>query len=219
MHIFRMSTHSVRRVLKAPVFALCLTLGLSGCSGEPGATSEETPKETSQSPVPSLMKRADALARASVAFREFGEKLKQELQAALAEGGPVNAVNVCAEVAPTLAQESSEKFGFPIGRSSHRVRNTANAPFESLQSYLQKYAESGAGAPTEVFEESGSWVVIAPIVAQPLCLTCHGDPSTFSPELKSALATRYPDDKATGFEAGDLRGVFWATLPRDLSAK
>ena len=48
---------------------------------------------------------------------------------------------------------------------------------------------------------------VEPIVAQPLCLTCHG--KAISEATRAALAERYPDDKATGFEKGDLRGLFW----------
>jgi hypothetical protein len=61
--------------------------------------------------------------------------------------------------------------------------------------------------------------VIAPIPTLPLCLTCHGDPKSFSPELKEALGKHYPADQATGFKDGDLRGVFWARVPRAPSAE
>jgi hypothetical protein len=36
----------------------------------------------------------------------------------------------------------------------------------------------------------------------------HGDPDTFAPEVSQALQKLYPDDAATGFEIGDLRGAF-----------
>jgi hypothetical protein len=34
-----------------------------------------------------------------------------------------------------------------------------------------------------------------------------------SPEVRAALAEQYPDDQATGFEVGDLRGAFIVTGP------
>jgi hypothetical protein len=152
------------------------------------------------------------VSKASVAFKIFGQELKGELQKALAEGGPVNAVKVCRDVASKLAARTSEREGFPVGRSSHRLRSSSNAPSEAIAAYLKKYAQAGAKAPVEVLKEKESWIVVAPILTQPLCLTCHGDPATFSPELKKALSDSYPDDQATGFAAGDLRGVFWAKL-------
>ena len=50
-----------------------------------------------------------------------------------------------------------------------------------------------------------------PITTAPMCLTCHGN--ELSAEVRGALAEHYPADQATGFAAGDLRGVFWVTLP------
>jgi hypothetical protein len=86
-----------------------------------------------------------------------------------------------------------------------------------LQEYLDQYDQTPASeVPVKVVSTHDQWTVIAPIPTQPLCLTCHGDPATFSPELKEALAVHYPNDQATGFKAGDLRGVFWAEVPKSM---
>ena len=50
-----------------------------------------------------------------------------------------------------------------------------------------------------------------PIITAPMCLACHG--SELSVEVKDALAAQYPADQASGYAAGDLRGIFWVTLP------
>ena len=42
-----------------------------------------------------------------------------------------------------------------------------------------------------------------------LCTKCHG--TELKPEVKAKLAEFYPDDKATGFNKGDLRGAFVVT--------
>jgi hypothetical protein len=44
-----------------------------------------------------------------------------------------------------------------------------------------------------------------------MCLQCHGE--ALAPEVTQALAARYPDDRATGFREGQLRGALsirWA---------
>ena len=38
------------------------------------------------------------------------------------------------------------------------------------------------------------------------CATCHGE--SVSPEILAEIKARYPDDTATGFAVGDLRGMF-----------
>jgi len=51
-----------------------------------------------------------------------------------------------------------------------------------------------------------------PTAAEP-CLTCHGsglDPA-LKPEIERLL---YPDDQATSFKAGELRGAFTVTIRR-----
>ena len=39
---------------------------------------------------------------------------------------------------------------------------------------------------------------------------CHG--SGLDPALKAEIERLYPDDQATGFKAGELRGAFTVTI-------
>jgi hypothetical protein len=55
--------------------------------------------------------------------------------------------------------------------------------------------------------------VLKPIAIEPLCLSCHGDPASMKDDVKAALKQRYPADKATGYQIGDLRGALWAEVP------
>jgi hypothetical protein len=57
--------------------------------------------------------------------------------------------------------------------------------------------------------------VIHPIGTLGMCTTCHGSEASMDPELGARLAESYPDDQATGFAVGDLRGWMWAEVPRD----
>ena len=50
-----------------------------------------------------------------------------------------------------------------------------------------------------------------PTAAEP-CLMCHG--SGLDPALKAEIDRLYPDDQATGFKAGELRGAFTVTIRR-----
>jgi hypothetical protein len=51
-----------------------------------------------------------------------------------------------------------------------------------------------------------------PMSIQPLCLTCHGPVENIPEKLRSALAAYYPDDRATGYNNGDFRGVVRVTI-------
>lgn len=149
--------------------------------------------------------------RALDAFQEVKSRLLGRLGQALQEGGPVMAIEVCREEAPRLTTGS---VAFPLGRTSHRLRNPKNVTPKWAQAYLDKFASQPAEkAPTWVVPLEGRVGVIAPLATQALCLQCHGDPRAMSGELRSSLERLYPSDQATGFELGQLRGVIWAEVP------
>ena len=45
-------------------------------------------------------------------------------------------------------------------------------------------------------------------IERPVCLSCHGPPGSLDPEVTTALKNLYPQDEATGYRMGDLRGAF-----------
>lgn len=161
--------------------------------------------------------RADGRLESSRAIAaEFQQTLGGELKSALAEHGPVHAIEVCADVAPAIAREASAASGAGVGRTALRVRNPDNAPDAGARAVLEDFRErvaGGAAMPVEHFEahDDGSARYMRAIVMQPLCVTCHGEP--LAGDVAEALAAHYPDDAATGFEVGELRGAFVIDWP------
>lgn len=154
------------------------------------------------------------------ASRELAAALQGELgsrlQAALAEGGPVGAINVCRTAAPGIATRLSERSGAQVGRTALRIRNPANAPDPGERAVLEGFAQrfaAGEGGPMEDYQSlpDGRTRYMRAIVTQPMCLACHG--STLAAPVRQALAEHYPADEATGFSAGDLRGAFVVEWP------
>jgi len=153
--------------------------------------------------------------RAKSAFEAVGKRLIPRLTKALNEGGPVEAVKVCREVAQPLTDEAGKEVGFAVGRTSHKLRNPANASPAWLQTLVTDSAgKKGADVKPLVFHLGDRVGVASPIVAIEMCLQCHGTDEQLKPEVKQILAEQYPDDQARGFAAGDLRGWFWAELPK-----
>jgi hypothetical protein len=141
---------------------------------------------------------------------------KRELQQALQEGleqGPEEAIAACRLRAPEIATALSRE-DVRVGRASHRLRNPANAAPEWVRPVLEGYlSEASDRAPRTVALAEGRRGYVEPILAQPLCLTCHGD--AIAPALASRIEQLYPQDRAVGFQVGDLRGVFWVEFPAD----
>lgn len=189
---------------------ICLMLagsGLSGCA------------EGIDSGVDSEHAAEDLRIEAS---RTYANRLQTELGArlksALAAGGPVQAITVCQIEAPGIAR-ALETEGGPsyVGRTALRVRNRANDPDDEARAVLAEFElELGPDAPPPsrfITRADGSARYLQAIPMQPLCIACHG--SKLSTEVSEALAERYPQDEATGFAVGELRGAFLIDWPAD----
>ncbi|MHB1045809.1 MAG: Tll0287-like domain-containing protein [Thermoanaerobaculia bacterium] len=146
--------------------------------------------------------------------------LQGELFAAIKSGGPVKALEVCRSRAPEIATATAMGTPWRIARTSSRVRNGANAPDEWEARKLEEFAtrlsageELGALEAWEVVEVAGrpAFRYMKAIGTASPCLTCHG--SALKPEIASKVRELYPDDRAVGFAAGDLRGAFTLSRP------
>jgi len=119
--------------------------------------------------------------------------------------------------APETAREAGAS-GIAVGRTSHRLRNPANAPEPWMEPLIEHYVgrppEPGSHRTVDLGERGTGYV--EPIYLQPLCVTCHGE--AVDPGLLAAIRERYPEDRATGFRPGELRGLFWAVVPPDAPA-
>lgn len=151
------------------------------------------------------------LEEGSAAILPFKRGMKAALMAGLQEG-PDKAIAACSVEAPKLAAEASTG-GIRVGRTSTKLRNPSNAPKPWMEPVLERYAEDvKAREPVVVAIDRQTVGYVEPIYVQPLCVTCHGE--AIAPDIQAALDELYPSDQATGYAPGDLRGVFWAELPR-----
>lgn len=154
----------------------------------------------------------EEVGRGAALVAALKSELVQELMAGM-EQGPVNAISVCKEQAPAVA-EALSKDGVLIGRTSHRLRNPANTAPDWVAPVLKSYLDDDTNrAPTfvELPDDREGYVEV--LVTQPLCLACHGE--SLDPDVAEQIQASYPEDEATGFEVGELRGVVWAEYPVD----
>jgi hypothetical protein len=166
----------------------------------------------------------DALAQAQATLAPFKRELKTALLEGMAEG-PIEALQVCRVEAPRIAAENATDT-IELGRTSHRLRNPSNAPRPWVEPILAEYVSLSEPSPaSEDAEASDAKALeprvvrlsqdrmgyVEPIRVQGLCLTCHGP--ALDPELAAEIERLYPEDRATGFAAGDFRGVFWLEMP------
>ncbi|MDL0430235.1 DUF3365 domain-containing protein [Marinobacter sp. TBZ242] len=164
---------------------------------------------------PAAQPTDEMVAQARSMVKTFGGSLREALQAAIKEGGLTNGIGVCNTIAPEIAADNSNEE-WTISRTSLKVRNPDNAPtqWQEMQLHAMEKQPVKNGKPVEVWqvsEASGqpAFQYMSAIPTQKLCLGCHG--KSIDPDVKARLSELYPEDQATGFSEGDLRGAFVVT--------
>jgi hypothetical protein len=146
---------------------------------------------------------------------QFAGQLKPQLKQALQSGGPAHAVSVCAEAAPAIAESLSLESGWIIRRASDKNRNPAAQPdtWEITQIDAFKAAVlAGETRGLEHAEQTAEGFRYAKAqLTEGLCLTCHG--KQLDDTTLNALKAFYPEDRAQGYELGEVRGIFSLTKP------
>lgn len=163
---------------------------------------------------------ADDAARAQAAVNDLGTQLRSALMARVKAEGPVAAIDFCHDQAPLIATEVAKKHGLSIGRTSVRTRSPGNAPADWQRVVLADFetrAQAGSAPQTLRFSSSEGLPegialrYMQGIATEAPCLACHGQ--TLAEPVAQAIKAHYPEDAATGFREGQLRGAFWVEVP------
>ncbi|MCL4185443.1 MAG: DUF3365 domain-containing protein [Burkholderiaceae bacterium] len=148
--------------------------------------------------------------------------LLQVLTAELERGGPAGAIEVCRDKAPEMARAASARTGWNVRRASLRNRNPKGVPDAWERAVLERFdAQAAAGASGATLEthqvvtEDGKpyFRYAKALPTQALCVQCHGDPATLGTAVKARLQALYPDDRATGYAPGQIRGALFLKKP------
>lgn len=168
------------------------------------------------------LKDHSALIKSRPIVTQFMQTYKKILLKAMNSSGASGAISVCADTAQMIAHSIGERESVTIKRVSSRWRNPANAPdrFEDsvLTLFEKKKSVGEVNDQTEYFTvvltDSGTVArYLKPIIVQPVCLSCHGNVQSLTEEIRRTLKNRYPEDRAIGYSAGDLRGAVSVVLP------
>ncbi len=183
----------------------------SGGSNE-GASGQAPPALSAEEREAFLKKGAEITGATFVA-------LSGQLKSALQEEGVAGAVQYCNLVAYPLVDSLSRVHQADIRRTSLKIRNPEDRPSSAERAALEEYqAKKATGEPLlPKVEATGATTVsfYAPILIQDACLKCHGKiGETLQEEDYAIIKELYPEDEATGYQAGDLRGMWSVTFRR-----
>jgi len=186
-----------------------LLLVAAGCRDEPPP------------PPPAVVARTpeDAKKIAMEASGALLGTLVQRLTDELRMKEPHEALDVCSAEAQGITRQVREKYGIDIHRTALRIRNPENEPdaYERawMEAALKRDDVNPAGEAEVVTNPDGTRELryVRPLYLAQLCTECHGPRDGLSPQVVAALKQRYPNDRATDFVPGDLRGIVSARVP------
>lgn len=190
---------------------IALLLFTVGCN-RPPRTPEAAPRKAAWTPLEKVEMSPQLkaqLERSMLAIRDLGSGLLKELSEGLDAEGPSGGIEICRQKAPEIAMAVSHRYHLKIGRSSVKLRNPKNRAPEWARSSIT----NGEAVARYFRGPGGELGVLAPIRLKSQCLMCHGGEEDIDDSVRAALAEHYPDDQATGFAEGDLRGWFWVEVP------
>lgn len=146
-------------------------------------------------------------------FKALSEKLTEQMKL----GGPAQAIPFCNVEAMPLTQQLSDQYDVTIKRTSDKWRNPTNKPSEREQEIINNYhkliSEKQEITPIVEVDSNNKKHYYAPIKLKANCLACHGKVDEFvSVKTDSIIKSLYPNDKAIGYNEGDLRGIWSITF-------
>lgn len=161
------------------------------------------------------------IAQARILTKSYASALHNTLKPALKSSGPAGALKACNVSVPSITHMVNNQSEWQVSRTSLKPRNQANMPSEWEKSVLLQFeSQKQQGVNPKALEASAiiergdkrylRYMKAIPTAQKP-CLACHG--SNIKPQLLQQIRLLYPQDKAIGFNAGDLRGAFSLTLP------
>jgi hypothetical protein len=148
---------------------------------------------------------------AAALAQRFVSQLKPQLQQAMADGGPTLAIEVCSSMAPRIADSLSAESGWLVKRVSLKSRNASRGQPDKwerqvLQQFDKRQQAGEAAKAINHGETRGTqYRYMQAQGVEAVCLVCHGE--NLAQPVRATLEQYYPDDWATGYSLGQVRGA------------
>ncbi|MBW7840399.1 MAG: DUF3365 domain-containing protein [Chitinophagaceae bacterium] len=151
---------------------------------------------------------------------EAQKALLSKVTKAIADSGVNGAVAFCNENAIPITDSLSNAFHAQIKRISNKNRNPDNVLKTETDimawNLIEGMAREATAPPAQhvVLQEGNKIFYYKAItLGMPTCLKCHGNKDTdIAPETLQLIQAKYPNDKAIGYQLGELRGLWKIAL-------
>lgn len=150
-------------------------------------------------------------------------KVIATMQEAVTNEGVAGAIPVCKDLAPQLIRKKREETGWDIRRVSLKTRNAERGTPDAWEATqladFDRRAAAGEKPETietsEIVSTNGRPVLryMKALPVSEVCLSCHGPVDGLDADLRQKLADHYPNDRATGYAKGQIRGALTVKRP------
>lgn len=195
------------RTIQNSLYALTLLL-LASCTGQPKITEKaDHDLQLSDSAISLYRQHGQAIVQQSF------KALSQALTTAIEEGGVEHAIQFCNVQALPITDSMAQLFHADVQRVSLKNRNPVNLADSIEAGFIYRLEQkmlNGIEVNDTLFVSSdGKMTFLAPILMAPACLKCHGtEGKEMTSQTLAAIGQLYPQDKATGYQLGELRGLW-----------
>ncbi len=155
-------------------------------------------------------------------IKMLGGTLKAEVKKRMKDDPTgLQAAYLCSKSAQSITKDVNAKFpeGVRVYRTALKYRNEKNKPdatdIEVMKKLDAQIKMKDFKKKPVVVNLDDKYRVYIPLITQKLCLKCHGNPEKMDSKVKETISKNYPNDKATGFKEGSLRGVIVAEIKKD----
>ena len=178
---------------------------LMGCSEQPttDSTAQAAPDSTLRATVQREIEALDAM-RSGLARTIDDEAVDQGTFA-----------RVCKPVGQR-AKTLSDSTGWMVRQIAEKYRNPANQLDSTGAEVYRRFADDPSRMrlwTRTTMDGTPGWRYYRRIIVEPSCLACHGAQA----DRPAFVKQNYPDDRAYGFSAGDLRGLYAVFVPDSLA--
>lgn len=189
----------MRQLFVVPLF-VGLMLGLGGCGSPDVDTSAGTqPPDSIRS----------AVEQKIMALNQMRESLTATIDTPAVDKSTFK--RVCKPVG-MRAKEIGAENGWVVQQLAKKYRNPAHKLDAEAERLYERFIESPQRTDTwirTVQKSTEGWRYARRITVQRSCLSCHGPKD----ERPAFVKKGYPEDRAYGFEEGDLRGIYSVFVP------
>jgi len=157
---------------------------------------------------------------AKAAIMKMGKTLKANMKKNMKKGGALQAAKFCSNKATDIEKDINTKYkkGISVKRISLKYRNPDNAPVDDekiILEQIQRDFNNGKKIPKMIVKQisKNEYKVYKPIfLEKKVCLKCHGDIQHRNKKAYKIIKSKYQNDKAIDYKAGDFRGAFVAKI-------